>query len=116
MGCFVTHCGWNSTLEALSLGVPIIAVRQWLDQSTDAKHIVDVWKVGIRSLLDDKKIMRREALKYCIREIMENEKGKETKSNALKWKTLAIGAVGEGGSSNKNIIELVNSLFHVQTT
>ncbi|KAI4354090.1 hypothetical protein L6164_002990 [Bauhinia variegata] len=34
--CFVTHYGWNSTLEALSLGVPMVAVPQWTDQSTNA--------------------------------------------------------------------------------
>ncbi|CBI24721.3 unnamed protein product, partial [Vitis vinifera] len=43
VGCFMTHCGWNSTLEALSLGVPMVAMPQWTDQTTNAKFIEDVW-------------------------------------------------------------------------
>ncbi|KAI3446604.1 hypothetical protein Pfo_003269 [Paulownia fortunei] len=43
VGCFVTHCGWNSTLEGLSLGVPMVAMPQWTDQSTNAKFVADVW-------------------------------------------------------------------------
>lgn len=31
MGCFFSHCGWNSTVEALSLGVPMVAIPQWTD-------------------------------------------------------------------------------------
>ena len=113
LGCFVTHCGWNSTLEALSLGVPTIAIPYWSDQSTNAKQIIDVWKMGIRAPIDDKNIVRAKALKRCVKEIMENQGGKEMKINAMQWKTLAAGAVGEDGSSHKNVIELLKSLqFH----
>ncbi|KAG4922565.1 hypothetical protein AAZX31_18G227500 [Glycine max] len=115
IGCFVTHCGWNSTLEALSLGVPVVAMPYWSDQSTNAKQIVDVWKMGIRATVDDeKKIVRREVLKRCIMEIMKSERGKEVKSNMVQWKALAARAVSEEGSSHKNIAEFVNSLFNLQ--
>lgn len=43
IGCFMTHCGWNSTLEGLSLGVPMVGVPKWADQVTDAKYLSDVW-------------------------------------------------------------------------
>ena len=42
MGCFITHCGWNSTLEALSLGVPMVAMAEWSDQNTNAKFVMDI--------------------------------------------------------------------------
>ncbi|XP_061368562.1 UDP-glycosyltransferase 74G1-like [Gastrolobium bilobum] len=116
VGCFVTHCGWNSTLEALSLGVPMVTMPHWSDQSTNAKQIVDVWKTGIRASVDEKRIVRQEVLKHCISEIMESERGKEIKSNAMQWKTLAARAVDKDGSSHKNITEFVNSLVNLRPT
>ncbi|XP_019421311.1 PREDICTED: UDP-glycosyltransferase 74E1-like [Lupinus angustifolius] len=113
ISCFVTHCGWNSSLESLSLGVPMIAMPQWSDQYTNAKFIADVWKIGIRAKVDERKIVTREVLKHCIWEIMDSDRGKEVKSNVFQWKTLAVGAVGEGGSSHKNIKEFMDALFHL---
>ncbi|KAK7381289.1 hypothetical protein VNO78_33863 [Psophocarpus tetragonolobus] len=112
IGCFVTHCGWNSTLETLCLGVPIIAMPFYSDQLTNAKLLTDVWKMGIRAPIDDDKIVQRGALRDCIREVMESEKGKEIKSNATQWKTLAVKATTQGGSSHRNILEFANSLCH----
>jgi pathogen-inducible salicylic acid glucosyltransferase len=112
VGCFVTHCGWNSTLEALSFGVPMVGVPHYSDQSTNAKYIMDVWKMGLKPPVDDKGIVRREAAEQCIREIMEGEKGKEIKKNAFKWRKLAKEAVDEGGSSDKNIDEFVAKLVN----
>ncbi|KAF3961544.1 hypothetical protein CMV_013847 [Castanea mollissima] len=110
IGCFMTHCGWNSTLEALSLGVPMVAMPQWTDQRTNAKFIVNVWKVGVRIKLDEKGFANKEEIEFCIREVMEGESGKEMKKNSMKWKKLAIEAVDEGGSSDKNIAEFVKKL------
>ncbi|XP_030942266.1 UDP-glycosyltransferase 74E1-like [Quercus lobata] len=112
VGCFVTHCGWNSTLEALSLGVPMVAVPQWTDQPTNAKYIMDVWKMGLKAPADEKGLVKREAIENCIREIMEGERGKEILKNAYKWKALAKEAVDQGGSSDKNIEEFVTTLVH----
>ncbi|XP_027117921.1 UDP glycosyltransferase 9-like [Coffea arabica] len=111
IACFVTHCGWNSTIEALSAGVPMIAAPQWVDQTTNAKFIADVWQTGLRVKLNDKGFVRREEFEYCIREITEGERGKEIRRNAKKWKELAIQAVGEGGSSDRNIEDFATSLL-----
>jgi len=110
LGCFVTHCGWNSTLEALSIGVPLIAMPLWTDQVTNAKLIADVWKMGVRAVADEKEIVRSETIKNCIKEIIETEKGNEIKKNALQWKNLAKSSIDEGGRSDKNIEEFVAAL------
>jgi len=110
VGCFVTHCGWNSTLEALSVGVPVIAMPLWTDQITNAKFIVDVWKIGVKAHADEKGVIRRETIKDCLKGIMEIEKGNQMKKNAMKWKILAKSSVDEGGSSDKNIVDFVNEL------
>lgn len=110
IGCFFTHCGWNSTLESLSLGVPMIGMPYWSDQSTNAKFIMDVWKLGLKVRIDENKIVRQEEVERCIREIIEGEKGKEILANANKWKVLAKKAVDVGGSSDKSIDEFVSKL------
>ncbi|KAL9661780.1 hypothetical protein QQ045_026608 [Rhodiola kirilowii] len=53
VGCFVTHCGWNSTLEALCLGVPMVGIPNWSDQPTNAKLVEHVWRVGVRAKEDE---------------------------------------------------------------
>ncbi|GLT48942.1 hypothetical protein SLA2020_225300 [Shorea laevis] len=112
VGCFFTHCGWNSTIEALSLGVPMVAMPQWTDQPTDAKFVEDVWKVGVRVRVEEDGIVRREEIECCIREVVEGERGKEMKENAKKWKELSVKAVCEGGSSDKNIDDFVSRLIN----
>jgi pathogen-inducible salicylic acid glucosyltransferase len=111
IGCFLTHSGWNSTLESLSLGVPMVVMPQWTDQTTNAKFVMDIWKMGIKVKSDgDNGIVRRDVIERCIRQVMEGEKAKEFRRNVTKWKELARKAVDEGGSSDQNIKEFVSKL------
>ncbi|KAH9782703.1 UDP-glycosyltransferase 74F2 [Citrus sinensis] len=95
LGCFFSHAGWNSTIEALSLAVPMVVMPQWTDQPTDAKFVEDVWKVGVRVRVDEDGIVRRDEIERCIREVMEGQSGREMRMNAKKWSDLAIEAVSE---------------------
>lgn len=110
VGCFFTHCGWNSTLEALCLGVPMIALPQWTDQPTNAKFVEDVWKVGMRVKVNENGIVTREEIENCIKVVMEKDLGRELRINAKKWKELAIEAVSQDGTSDNNINEFINNL------
>lgn len=108
IGCFITHCGWNSTLEAISSGVPMVAMPHWSDQSTNAKLVSDVWRMGIRARKDEKGIVGEDEIVRCVKHVME---GDEIGTNAMKWKKLAKEAVDEGGSSDTNIQQFVSALM-----
>ncbi|CAL5441276.1 unnamed protein product [Camellia sinensis] len=110
VGCFVTHCGWNSTLEGLSLGVPMVAVPQWSDQPMNAKYVEEVWKVAVRARKDGG-VVRREELEVCIREVMVGERSDEIRRNVSMWRELAKRAVSRGGSSDQNVNKFVQVLL-----
>lgn len=111
LGCFVTHCGWNSILEAISLGVPMVAFPQWTDQPTNAKCVMDFWNVGLRVKVNEKGVVTREEIDFCIRQVMEGEKAKQFITSANKWKQVAKEAMEEGGSSDRNIEEFATGLL-----
>ncbi|KAL1544842.1 UDP-glycosyltransferase 74F2-like [Salvia divinorum] len=110
VGCFFSHGGWNSTTEALSLGVPMVVMPQWTDQTTDAKLVQDIWGVGVRVRVGKDGLVGREEVEGCLREVMEEERGKEMKRNASKWRDLAKEAVAEGGTSDLDIFNFLNKL------
>ncbi|KAL8209343.1 hypothetical protein R6Q57_006075 [Mikania cordata] len=111
VGCFITHCGFNSILEAISLGVPMVGMPQWSDQTTNAKFLEEIWDVGVRVKADKNGIVRHENLAACINTIMEEDRGFIVRTNAEKWRDLAKLAIDEGGSSDKDIDEFVNELI-----
>ncbi|KAG8377190.1 hypothetical protein BUALT_Bualt08G0002400 [Buddleja alternifolia] len=111
VGCFVSHCGWNSTMEAISLGVPVVAMPQFLDQMTNAHFVEHIWQMGVEPKTDDKGFARSDEISSCIREIMHGQRGVEIKKNAVRWRAFAKEAIDEGGSSDKCIDEIVARLL-----
>ncbi|CAK9133717.1 unnamed protein product [Ilex paraguariensis] len=111
LGSFVTHCGWNSTLESLITGVPVVAFPHWSDQTTNAKMIEDMWKTGVRVKPNGEGTVKGDELKQCIEMVMGGgERGEEMRRNARRWKDLAREAVNEGGSSNKTLKAFVQEI------
>ncbi|XP_047257228.1 gallate 1-beta-glucosyltransferase 84A24 [Capsicum annuum] len=110
---FLTHCGWNSSMEAISTGVPIVAFPQWGDQVTNAKYLIDVFKMGIRlsrGALANRTVTSEE-IENCLREATSKEsKVAEMKENACKWKKIAKQAMAKSGSSDKNMQAFVDEL------
>ncbi|KAK6240519.1 UDP-glucuronosyl/UDP-glucosyltransferase - like 10 [Theobroma cacao] len=104
VGCFVTHCGWNSTLEGLVAGVPMIALPQFADQMTNAKLVDEVWETGVRVKVNEgTAVAEKEEIRRCLEMVMGNgQKGEELIRHVKKWRGLALEATNQGGSSANN--------------
>ncbi|KAK4266593.1 hypothetical protein QN277_027488 [Acacia crassicarpa] len=114
VGCFVSHCGWNSSLESLVAGVPVVGIPQWADQATNAKLIGEVWKTGVRVTTeedDGERIVREDEIRRCVEEVMgDGERGKEVRKNAAKWREVSKEAVQVGGSSDASLRALLDQI------
>lgn len=106
VACFLTHCGWNSTLEALTAGVPVVAYPQWGDQVTDAKMLVEACGVGVRLPAP----ARRAEVERCVKAVTNGETAEATRRRAQEWKEAAVKAETEGGSSARHIKAFVDEL------
>ncbi|KAL2548753.1 UDP-glycosyltransferase 85A3 [Forsythia ovata] len=103
VGGFLTHSGWNSTLESIVAGVPMICWPYFADQTTNSRFVSEVWKIG----LDMKDTCDREIIEKVVREIMEERK-EEFLERAENIAKLARKAVSEGGSSYCNLDALID--------
>uniref|UniRef100_A0A0E0JMK3 UDP-glycosyltransferases domain-containing protein n=1 Tax=Oryza punctata TaxID=4537 RepID=A0A0E0JMK3_ORYPU len=107
VGCFVTHCGWNSTTEALAAGVPVVAYPAWSDQITNAKLLADVYGVGVRLPVPP----TRDALRRCVDEVMSGPEAEAMQLRAREWRDKASAAVADGGSSDMGIRDFADALL-----
>ncbi|CAH8316097.1 unnamed protein product [Eruca vesicaria subsp. sativa] len=104
VGCFVTHCGWNSTLESLESGVPVVAFPQFADQCTTAKLVEDVWGIGVRVKGGEEGHVDGDEMRGCLEKVMgDGEDADEMRRIAARWKTLVVDAAAEGGPSDLNL-------------
>ncbi|KAI3518575.1 hypothetical protein L1887_07380 [Cichorium endivia] len=111
VGCFITHCGWNSTLESMVAGVAVVACPQFADQPTNAKMVEDVWGNGVRAFVDETMVVRREEVKRCLEVVMGGgARAEEIKKKVEKWKQVAVESVKDGGSSQINLKLFLDSI------
>lgn len=107
IACFVSHCGWNSTIEGVSNGVPILCWPHFADQFINHAYICDIWKTGLGVKRDEKEIITRLEIRNKVDQILGNE---EYKERALKLKEMVMSSIKEGGGSYNNFENFVKWL------
>lgn len=111
VGCFLTHCGWNSMLESLVAGVPVVGCPQLSDQMTNAKMVEEVWGNGVRAAVNGEGVVEGKEVGRCLEVVMGGgERGQGIRSKCSEWKGLGKGALVEGGSSHTNLERFLERL------
>ncbi|KAK9673217.1 hypothetical protein RND81_12G153700 [Saponaria officinalis] len=119
LGAFVTHCGWNSVLEGLSNGVPMITWPLTHDQFYVESLIVDVLKVGLRVgneewvdiIWPPKVAVTRDQVETAVRQMMGGrDEVEEMRRNVKEYANKCKMSVQEGGSSYEDVCALVEEL------
>ncbi|GJW17292.1 UDP-glycosyltransferase 76G1-like protein [Tanacetum coccineum] len=103
IGAFWTHNGWNSTLESICEGVPMICSPFWGDQPLDARYVSDVLKIGI--YLENG--WAREEIASAIRRVMVEEERDEIKKRTKCLKEKVNSSLSKGGSSYESLDILI---------
>lgn len=105
VGGFLTHCGWNSTLESMTCGKPMICWPFHADQQVNSRYVGEVWKLG----LDMKDSCDRVVVEEMVREVMELRKDEFLK-RAQEMAKLAHSSVTQGGSSFLDLDRLIQDI------
>ncbi|GLJ08475.1 hypothetical protein SUGI_0089420 [Cryptomeria japonica] len=96
VGGFLTHCGWNSCLESMSMGIPMLGWPYFCDQFLDCRFCKDVWKIGIDLEgvdVDENVVVTREEIEKGVRRLMEGPKARELRKRGMELKEAAFKAV-----------------------
>ncbi|CAL8106817.1 unnamed protein product [Prunus armeniaca] len=111
VGEFVTHCGWNLVLEAVIVGVTMVAWSLYTEHHLNMSVLVKdmEMEIAVEQREEDGFVFGDE-LETSIRELMEWEKRRELRERSRKMGEMALAAWSESGSSTRNLVNFVNSI------
>ena len=112
VGGFVTHCGWNSVLEAVVAGVPLVAWPLYAEQHLNRNVLVNDMKIAIDlEQREEDGFVSGDELERRVRELMESEQGREQGEKSRKMREMASAALGSAsGSSTRTLAKFVEAL------
>ncbi|PKU73003.1 cis-zeatin O-glucosyltransferase 1 [Dendrobium catenatum] len=107
-GGFMSHCGWNSCMEAVSCGVPVMAWPMHSDQPANARLLAEGLMVGlvVRGWDRRREVVAAERVEEVVRMVMEGEKGSWMRENARRISE-ALRATRNDGGSSKEALDLL---------
>lgn len=112
MGGFLSHCGWNSTLESIVSGVPLIAWPLYAEQRINAALLTEELGVALRpEELPTRKVVGREEIEKLARTLIQGEDGQVMRDKVKRLKISAANALSEtSGSSHKSMCQILSHI------
>ncbi|CAN6343567.1 unnamed protein product [Urochloa humidicola] len=109
-GAFVTHCGWNSTLEAVAAGIPMLCWPLYAEQGLNKVFIVEEMRLGVEMAMDGEGFVAAEEVEKKVRWVMGDSGAMELKERAVAARDKVAEALADGGSSQAAFVEFVKDL------
>ncbi|KAJ1269791.1 hypothetical protein BS78_06G004400 [Paspalum vaginatum] len=106
VAAFVTHCGWNSTLEAIMSGLPMICWPLYAEQSMNKVFMVEEMKIAVEMEGYDE-FVKAEEVQAKVRLVMDTEEGRMLRERLVVAKEKALEAIKEDGSSQAAFAEFL---------
>ncbi|KAK2654006.1 hypothetical protein Ddye_013862 [Dipteronia dyeriana] len=111
IGGFVTHCGWNSVLESILAGVPMVAWPLYAEQKLNKAFLVEELKLALpmNSEPERGELVSAAEVEKRVIELMDSEEGDSVRKRVVKKRDEAIAALSHGGSSRVALAKLAES-------
>lgn len=106
IGGFLSHCGWNSVLESVANGVPLVAWPLYAEQRMNAVLVTEDVKVALRPKVGENGLVELVEIARVVRTLMQGEEGKKLRCKMKDLKEAAATTLKENGSSTNQIFQL----------
>ncbi|PAN44942.1 hypothetical protein PAHAL_9G082300 [Panicum hallii] len=107
VACFVTHCGWNSTMEGVRNGVPFLCWPYFCDQFLDRSYVTSVWRTGLAVSPGADGIVTKEELRSKVEQVLGDG---DIKERARLLMDVSRRCIRGSGSSCENFNKFVTLL------
>ncbi|KAJ4978470.1 hypothetical protein NE237_009250 [Protea cynaroides] len=112
---FLTHCGWNSILESIYSGVPMLTFPLLIDQIPNSALIVEELKIGLKMKeeIGVENVVGRDQIACVVQRLMDGDEGIQLRERAKELQRSCRRAIDKDGSTFTNLHAFVEDLLSI---